>query len=277
MSKLVVKTPKTEKVTPKPTLSLPNITIRGIKASNLVSNQTYQRPVNERNVKLIKEGYSKELVNPIKVSLRNNKYYVFDGQHTLTVLTEMFGEDCIVPCIVYTGMTYQREAELFAKQDEFKRKLDIRERMKALYEGEDEEVRDFVRVCESEGFVCNLGSGGGNKSPLKIGNIAYTFNTVYKKKGEKHLRELLRIIKAAWSDEKEGTGDNVVKGIDIFISIYEGEYSAETLVNRLKKVSPLVIVRNGKADMTHTGATRFAVAVFDLYNKGLKTKLRSKF
>lgn len=269
--------PKDRATQPKPTLSIPNITIRPIEASKLISSQSYQRPVNQKNVKCIKEGYVKELVNPVKVSLRNQKYYVFDGQHTLTVLTEMFGSNCIIPCIVYTGMTYEREAELFAKQDEFKKKLNAREQYKALYEGKDEEMTRFVNICTECGFVCNL--SGGSSAPLKISNVKYMYEVVFKKRGEKHLRRLLGVLKGAYPEDKDGMNDNIIKGLDIFMTMYDGEYSDENLVNSLRKVSPVVIRRNAGADMTHSGATRYAVQIFDLYNKGktAKAKIRSKF
>lgn len=267
--------PPKPKIDQKPTLSVPNLTIRPIEASKLISNQPYQRPVNQKNVKAIKDGYVKELVNPVKVSLRNGKYFVFDGQHTLTVLTEMFGEHCIVPCLVYTGMTYEREAELFALQDQFKRKLNAREQYKALYESDDDDIKRFVKVCEDAGFTCNF--RGGSSAPLKILNVKYMYETVYKKRGEKQLSRILRIIKSSYPDEKDAMNDAIIKGIDIFTTLYDGEFLENSLVDNLKKTSPVVIMRNGRADMTHTGATRFAVQIFDTYNKGKKSKLRSKF
>lgn len=259
----------------KPTLSLPLLQIRGLEASKLISSQDYQRPVNQKNVQLIKDGYSKELVNPVKVSLRNGKYYVFDGQHTLTVLTEMFGVNCIIPCLVYTGLTYEREAELFAKQDIYKRKLNSREQYKGLYEANDTDITNFINLCEKAGF--SVGLNGGNSAPLRIMNVKFMYETVYKKRGADHLNRLLRIIKGAYHDEVGGMRDPIVKGLDVFVTLYDGEFSEERLVAALKTVSPLVITRNGKADMTHTGSTRFAVQIFDIYNRGKRAKLRSKF
>lgn len=264
-----------QKQATRPTLSIPNLTIRPIEASKLISNQAYQRAVNQRNCAYIKQGYIKELVNPVKVSLRNGKYYVFDGQHTLTVLTEMFGENCIIPCLVYTGLTYEREAELFAKQDEFKKKLSSREKIKAKYEAKDADATTFMKAVESCGYKCTFTSGHYVGT---LASITYLFETVYKRKGVDHLKRLLTIIKSAWPDDKNATNESIVKGVDMFITLYDGEFTAAELVAKLQKVAPIVLIRNGKADMTHSGATRYAVQVFDYYNKGRKTgKLRSRF
>ena len=267
---------KTGETKKKPTHSIPDLVIRPVEAKKIISSQPYQRAINQRNVMHIKEGYIKELVNPVKVSLRNGKYYCFDGQHTLAVLTDLFGENCIVPCLIYTGLTYEQEADLFAKQDEFKRKLSSKEKVKANYEAADEDTVKFVAAVEKAGFKCDFHHGGAIGS-RKVGSIDYLFNTVYKIRGEDHLIRLLSIIRSAWSDEKAATQDAIIKGLDVFMTLYEGEYNTADLVAKLQKVSPVVIIRNGKASITHVGATRYAIQIFDVYNKGRKTKLKSKF
>lgn len=269
-------TPSDKKVQYKPTLSLPILQIRGIEANKLISSQDYQRPVNQRNVEMIKDGYVKELVNPVKVSLRNGKYYVFDGQHTLTVLTDLFGEKAIIPCIIYNGLTYEREAALFAKQDEFKRKLSRVENLKAMHESGDKQTEEFINTVKKCGFRCEF-KNGRHAAPLSISNPKYFYDDIFVKKGKEYLSEILGIIKAAYPDEPSAMANDFVKGLDIFCTLYRGEFSPSDLVAKLIKVSPVTIIRNGKANMTHKGGTKFAVAIFDVYNKGRKTKLRSKF
>ena len=254
-------------------IKIPDITIRKIEANRLISSQDYQRTVNQPNVKYIKENYEVELVNPIKVSLRNGKYYVFDGQHTLAVLIEMFGEKCIVPCIIYTGLTYEREAMLFAKQDDGKKKLYSREILKGKLEGNDKEIVEFTKICTDLGFTCNFKPNAN--APLVIGNYQYMVEC-YRKKGKDHLVELLTIIKTAYPDEASAMSNDFIKGLDMFITLYRGEYSIRDLVMRLQKYNPLVIVRNGRCDTVHKGAARYAQQIYDVYNKNLKCKLRVK-
>lgn len=264
------------KATPKPTLSMPILQIRGIEANKLISSQDYQRPVNQRNVAMIKDGYVKELVNPVKVSLRNGKYYVFDGQHTLAVLTDLFGEKATIPCIIYNGLTYEKEASMFAKQDEFKRKLSRVENLKAMYESGDKQTEEFLNIVKKCGFTCEF-KRGVYAAPLCIRNPKYFYDDIFVKKGKEHLADILGIIKAAYPDEPEAMGNDFVKGLDIFCTLYKGEYSTSDLVAKLAKISPVTIIRNGRANITHKGGTKFAVAIFDAYNKGRKSKLRPKF
>lgn len=45
----------------------------------------YQRPVNNRVVNTIVIEYDPRKLDPIKLSYREDKYYVFDGQHRVRV------------------------------------------------------------------------------------------------------------------------------------------------------------------------------------------------
>ena len=70
----------------------------------------YQREIRNNNIKEIIRKFDKNKVKPIVVSYRNGKYYVVDGQHTLTVLRMLFGENYIVTTRVLKGLTYDDEA-----------------------------------------------------------------------------------------------------------------------------------------------------------------------
>lgn len=253
---------------------LPSIQIRGIEAKLLISNQEYQRPLNQKNIKCIEEKYIKELVNPVKVSLRGGKYYVIDGQHTLFVLIELFGENCSIPCIVYTGLTYEKEAELFQLQDVFKKILTKNERYKARYEAGDETIKKFKEICDQMNIGCSFRTNGSGV--LKIGNYKYMIEDVFEKKGSAHLVELLSIIKAAYGDDKKAMSSDFTKGLDMFITVYKGQYQKQRLVTALSKISPAMLIRNSKLDMTHKGAAKCAFQIYEAYNKGLKAKLPAR-
>lgn len=55
-------------------------------ASWLVTDTTYQRSIDEKAVDRIVENFDPRLVNVVKVSHRDGKFYVFDGAHTLNAL-----------------------------------------------------------------------------------------------------------------------------------------------------------------------------------------------
>ena len=79
-----------------------------IPVKSLMNNSEIQRMLNSQRVHRIVEGFNPLLVNPIKVSERDGKHYVFDGAHTLAALIEMHrqrGEkDFLVLCRVFHGL-----------------------------------------------------------------------------------------------------------------------------------------------------------------------------
>ena len=65
--------------------------------------------------------------------------------------------DVIVPCIIHTGMTYEEEADMYAKLDTDKAPLTPRQHTKALVEaGTDAKVTEVKRLVEEVGFTWAL-------------------------------------------------------------------------------------------------------------------------
>ena len=96
-----------------------------INSKSIISEPSYQRMVDFSRVKKIVSNFNPNLVNPIKVSFRDGKYYVFDGQHTLKALVaKNNNRDLMVECKVYYGMTLEDEAKLFAEQNGISRTVE---------------------------------------------------------------------------------------------------------------------------------------------------------
>ena len=63
----------------------------------------------------------------------------------------------------------------------------------------------------------------------------------------------------------------------IFYKTYKDEYKRKMLINQLSKVSPTIIIREGKA-FSSGGDTRYARQIFNIYNRNLKVnRLIEKF
>ena len=58
-----------------------------IHSSKLIyPREIYQRGVERKRVELIARDFNEYIVNEPKVSFRNGRYYVMDGQHTLSLI-----------------------------------------------------------------------------------------------------------------------------------------------------------------------------------------------
>ena len=67
-----------------------------------VPRETYQRKFNARRALKIAADFDERIANEPKVSYRDGKFYVFDGQHTIAARKLLNnGEDLPVKCKVY--------------------------------------------------------------------------------------------------------------------------------------------------------------------------------
>ena len=70
----------------------------------LVPRESYQRKFTNTRAQKIAKEFDERIANAAKVSCRDGKYYVFDGQHTIAarkILND--GEDLPIRCKVYYG------------------------------------------------------------------------------------------------------------------------------------------------------------------------------
>lgn len=90
----------------------PPYQMRVIHSSKLIyPREIYQRGVQRKRVELIAADFNEYVANEPKISFRNGKYYVVDGQHTIEArILRNGGRALPILCKVYTGMTMQQEA-----------------------------------------------------------------------------------------------------------------------------------------------------------------------
>ncbi len=250
-----------------------------LSTKNLDISEEYQRQLNPYKVKKIVADFDQNLVNPIKVSFRDGKYWVFDGQHTLAALKAKNGNrDLLVVCKVYHGMEFKDEAHYFRKQNGYSTPITSADNFKAGLAELDTRCLEIQEAAEKNGFRCN-GVGTGNR------NIA-CYATVYRiyEHGEKNgvggyiwLHSILDIVSKAWPDAPENTiSKNILAGLDVFLSEYSkkengGNYNYSQLVKSLGKTYPNQILRDSKLyeDAAKNVDKRTAMAILAVYNKGL--------
>ena len=87
----------------------PPYQMRVIHSSKLIyPREIYQRGVQRKRVELIAADFNEYVANEPKISFRNGKYYVVDGQHTIEARILRNGGGALpILCKVYTGMTMQ--------------------------------------------------------------------------------------------------------------------------------------------------------------------------
>ena len=77
--------------------------------------------------------------------------------------------------------------------------------------------------------------------------------------------EMLRIINEAWKGNVDSYLAGVLRGVARFISVYEGEYSRERLVQQLARTHPKTITQLAQKD-TGSSANRHMRQILRIYN-----------
>ena len=112
---------------------------------------TYQRNIDDRIVRSIIRNYNPNRLDVKLVNFRfdqngDGKFWILDGQHTLTV-ERMMGHETLT-CKVFIGSSQKDEAMLFSKQNEFRRSITAFAQFKAECVAEMSPAVDIKNLCD---------------------------------------------------------------------------------------------------------------------------------
>lgn len=261
--------PKPEKPAPpfpdyEPEYSNPG-TERMIHTSKLTSGLPYQRPVNPKEVDRLIREWDDRLLDPIVVSFRDGKFNVVDGQHRIVALRKMNGRDVMVACKVYSGLTYEQEADLCYKLDKAKKRLSLSQSTNALVEsGTDAEAVEIRRLLEGCGYAWALGKKAGKQNEIVATRAVFN---AYRFLGRSAFTRLFSIMRATWDGDTRSLTAVMISGMALFLKTYETELDNRAFIKRLSLVDPDEIIRRGKGDFsTGNTALRYARVILEKYN-----------
>ena len=257
--------PMQQAITPEVRYGNPGVT-RDISTAKLTSGQSYQRPVEMADVDSLIAKWKNHLITPIVVSFRDGNFYVVDGQHRIAAMRKMAGGgDVTVPCIIYTGLTYEQEAELYYLLDASKGKLRLSHETKDLLEsGSDAEIIDIKQRVEDAGFIWALDKA--STVPFEIVAVRAVINA-YHLLGGATFSRMLVLMAGTWHGTPTSLKACMFSGMALFLKTYETELSDHAFIKRMSAVDPEEIIRRGKADFsTNKAALRFARVILEKFN-----------
>lgn len=241
-----------------------------IKAKEINTDPLYQRDEKKVMVKEIIRNFDYHKVNPVKVVLRaDRQYYAFDGQQTTIGLRSKFGENYLVPCMVYYDVpTWADEAELFEGTNVKKAKcpVGIRDLWKSRLNRGEEQATKIQRIVERYGLIVKASNNGDTRGQIRaLGALDKIFDNY----GEEIFEEVISLISAAWNGDPVSLSAPILYGMAIFVKAYFGEYYRGRLIKKLNKVVPQVIVSAGKSSIS-SGNTKYAREIVAIYNSNLR-------
>jgi len=243
--------------------------MRLIPAKMLTVNKCYQRPEQHMEIKKIINEFDYHLVNPVKVVKRDSFYNVWDGQQTAVALYRKFGENYLVPCMIYYDVTTPMdEAVLLVKTNTGTgrgKKLTQGQVWNADRFAGDPETLAIDKIAGEFGF--KIGSGHNRGRTINAVNaIKNSFSILT----NDQFRAVLRIISKAWEDDANGINAGIIKGMTRFVKAYDGMFDEANLIRRLSKKSPVVILRNASLNYAK-GDAKWAREILAIYNNGTTT------
>jgi len=251
-----------------------SVKVMSLALRDLSSGQYYQREIKKDKVKAIVSGFDAHKLGVIKVSFREGKYWVYDGQHRVMALNILNGEDFVVPCEVHFGLEYEDEAKLFAGQYDGSTQVDIVYKKRALYEAKDENIVKLKNIVSSVGLNLPFSKSKADNNIIAVAKL----DKIFKDLKEEKTGKLLGLIKKTWEGQSTSLDKEILGGIHLFYKTYQYEFDENIFVKSLSKVEPIVIKRRGDSDMSAKGDLKYAKIILDCYNKKLRDRrLEYKF
>lgn len=246
---------------------VPNVHFEKIQIKNLVSTQDYQRSISMAHVKRTAEHFDIYQINPVKVSRRDGRNYVFDGQHTIETIAAASGSrDTPVWCMIYDDLFYEHEADIFANQMKYKKNLQPYEIFVANVEAGNEKHLIIKSLVES--YNMTIGSVKGVGVICAVASLEHIFD----KYGYRVLDRTLRLCIGAWEGDVDSFSGNMLKGIARLVASYDENIDDEIFKEKVGACSVKQISRNAKE--RRAGSLGYAEAMFIIYNNKCRKPLR---
>ncbi len=249
---------------------VPNVHFEQIPIKNLTSNQEYQRNLSIKHVQKAAENFDLYQINPIKVSRRDGKNYVFNGQHTIEIIATVSGSrETPVWCMIYDDLEYQHEADIFANQMKYVKPLLPYETFMANIEaGSDKHIliNDLV-----ESFGLEIAASSGPGGICAVSTLEY----IYDKYGFRMLDHVLTLCIGTWEGSPSSLSGNMLKAVARILYVYGDNVKDDMFKEKLGKVSMKEITRTARE--RREGSLGYAETLLIHYNKKMRNQLRMEY
>jgi len=244
----------------------------------LIIDADYQRPLTSFVEKVVAE-FDPAKLGVLIVSERGNSEpkAIIDGQTRWAAMLRLSEDEivavdkdgnAIAPCLVYTGLTREQEAELFADLQTERRGMATYLRFRAALVAKKTEAVAIAAIVQQQGFELDV-----NETPHTVKSIGALEN-VYRKDPER-LSTVMQIIARAWPDPdtEYRTGGDLIRGLAVFLE-REKRVDHERLVDKMSAVTPRMIRHRANALMEGSGhgsggrAGYMADAILGIYMRG---------
>lgn len=241
-----------------------NARLRWVPIPQMRVSEKSQRTLNSSRVDRLAAEFDLEQLGTPVVNLRDDLYWIIDGQHRIHALKQIGYGDQQVQCWTYEGLSESEEAERFL---EYGNVLPVSafDRYRIGVNAGREIECDIDRIVRANGCVVSR-----DALPGAIAAVA-TIRKIYSRGGVPVLGRTIRIVRNAYGDP--GLDQWVLDGIGHLCNRYNGSLDDETAVKKLAECSGGVNGLLGKAEVIRrqTGNPKgqcVAAAAVEIINSG---------
>lgn len=251
-------------------LYVPNVHFEQIPIKNLVSNQEYQRSLSQTHIARAAANFDLYRINPVKVSRRDGINYVFNGQHTIEIVAIVSGSrETPVWCMIYEDLSYKHEADIFANQMRFVKRLQPYEIFKANIEA----GNDIQLIIQ--GLIESYGLRVGSKKGPGVICAVNTLENIYLTYGYHTLNRVLRLIAGTWEGDINSFSANILNAVTKLVAVYGDDLDDELFKERVGNTSVKQLTRAARD--RRPGSIGFAEAILIEYNGKRKNPVGKLF
>lgn len=213
---------------------------------HLFIDADYQRPLTSF-VDQIAAEYDPALIGTLIVSERGKrKFAIVDGQTRSEAMRR--NNEPEAPCLIYSGLTREQEAELFADLQTKRRAMATYLRFRAALVAKKPEAVAIAEIVTGAGFELDV-----NETPHTVKAIA-ALEKVYRRDPDL-LGTVMAVIAGAWPnpDTEARTSGDIIGGLAIFLS-RERNVDLERLIEKLAATEPRTIRHRAHALQEGSGS-----------------------
>ena len=129
-------------------------------------------------------------------------------------------------------------------------------------------MSQMCKLTEKVGFHIDFKNSQGDNKIVALSTLTRAYSAL----SPDEYVEYLSLIKRTWGGARESLCREILQGVYVFYQTYKGKFKAQNFVNRLKKVSPVAIVRDGRVSSA-PGAAKYARQILGWYNRNAKDRL----
>lgn len=232
---------------------------------DMVHFANYQRNAIKKHVERIAAGWIPLAARPLSISYRERTFWCYDGRQTLNAM--MILGKTHADAIVATGLTYQKEAQLFFIQNDVPRKMNGWKKFSSSLEAGNDVNQKLITLANDYNLSTPLTHNVHHAERADITNVG-TLTEPNRKGGLPLVEKVFIVLSCAWrTDGKKSPVKSGAKGIDLIRGLFmflhkNQDLQMRTVVDTLRGMEPDYVrsIANRKKSRGRIDATQFRMA-----------------